>query len=65
MDGYHQNRKKSIATVGAAGSQSNNYSLKLTQKSTEASVVNGNNDKVGNNSETVGALSTEYVQEKS
>ena len=59
--------KKPTATAGATGStdsQSNNYSLKLTQKSTEAPIVNGNNDKVGKISETVGALSTDNAQEK-
>ena len=57
MDEQHQN-KKPTATAGTAGSQSNNYSLKLTPKSTEAPIVNGNN------SETVGALSTDNSQEK-
>ena len=57
--------KKPTAAAGATGFQSNNYSLKLTQKSTWPPIVNGNNDKVGNNSETVGALSTDNKQEKS
>ena len=56
--------KKPTVTAGATGSQSNSSFIKLTQKSTEALIVNGNNDKVGNSSETVGALSTDNAQGK-
>ena len=56
MDEQHQNKPNS-QPPGAAGSQSDNSSLKSTQKATEAPIVNRNEDKVASNSTMVGAPS--------
>ena len=56
MDEQHQNQKTNSQTADGAGSQLDNSYLKLTQESTEAPIVNRNDDKVASNLVMVGAL---------
>ena len=46
MDEQHQNQQNQQPTAGVAGSQLDTAFLKLSQKSTEAPIVNRNNDKI-------------------